>query len=262
MEIHLDSSKLAYLIEISFVLNLAYLELKSFKIAHSIKNKIKEYTARYAGMRDVEVKGTLGDQSVLHATYTALIDFHKGTGCGWAGNRRKDERRKNNHHYSHNQRRHLGERRQKTCKRFGNIRCRMLRLYYKWLLCNCLDRTIAKLLLGSIVLILITITWIEADHKQQVVSTFLASTLFQAGWDGIFWTLLFPIVVIATMYPAFMMYLSRNLVHFVLGSREEDYEKNEECGRLNQLGKDFLSNFERLSVDSLRKEYKQTVATR
>lgn len=255
---YLDSTKLAYLIEISFVLNLAYLELKSFKIAHSIKNKIEVYAWPYAKCGNVVVKGMFSEQQVLYATHKALMDFHKGVGDGWVGERRKNKIHQN----QQNERRILlEERRQKTCHKFGNIHCYILRLYYKWLLCNCLDRKIAKTLLASVVLILIAITWIEADHKQQAVSVFLVAN-FWIEWNAVFWLLLFPTVVVATIYPAVMMFLSRNLIHFVIGSREEDYERNEECGRLSQLGKDFLLNFEKLSVDSIKKEYQQTVEER
>lgn len=253
---YLDSTKLAYLIEISLVLNLAYLELKSFNIAHSIKNKIKEYTERYAGMQDAVVKGTLSEQQALHATHTALMDFHKGVGDGWVG-----ERRKNNIPQNQQNGQRIKERRQKACYKFRNAHCFFLRLYYKWLLPDCLDRTIAKIFLVSVVLILIAITWIEADHKQQTVSACLV-TVLGIDWNAVFWSLLFPTVVVATIYPAIMMFLSRNLVHFVTGSREEDYEKNAECGRLHQLGRGFLLNFQKLSVDSLKKEYQQTVEER
>ena len=275
MDYYLDSTKLAYLIEISFVLNLAYLGLKSFKIAHGIQGAIDKNTVEgYVKEKD-KLGGmhTHADHVALHTAYKVLIDFREGDGAGWKSNRRKSERRENrNRQHQQNERRQLQDRRHKNCTEFCRIHCWLLRLFYK-LLRNSWDRRIAKFLLMSVVLILIAITFIEADHKQQAVSDFLLSRLpilshLPIRWRDVFWGLLFPTVVFATFCPMFMMFLSRGLVQFVLGTKEavedaEDIEKafaeaklgrGDRCGRLAQLSKDFWSNFQLFAEDTVKKE--------
>ena len=266
MAYYLDSTKLAYLIEISFVLNLAYLELKSFKIVHGIKKKIEEITNRYEGLRELTTSGqTHDDHIALHTAYEALVNFDKGKGEGWESDRRKRKRRGDRgQQYQQQEQRHLSDRREKNCPKlkFSKIWCPILRLFYKWLLRKNLDRLITKVCLIFVVSILIAITIIEASNKQQALSCFLLSQI-SIEWNHVFWFFCFPVVLFSTFWPATMMLFSRNLVHFFLGTKEEeDFEKafdkfgeNEKCGRFNQLKGDFESHFQKFFADSLKKAH-------
>lgn len=78
---------LAYLVEIAFVLNLAYHELESYTLGHQVRGSIRSYLSRFQGMEMGTLTGSMQEMVNLNTCYQELCAFGEGKGSGWGGNR-------------------------------------------------------------------------------------------------------------------------------------------------------------------------------
>ena len=126
---------LAYLIEISFILNLAYHELRSFKLRNDINKRI------------IHIRTIFPDDPLFEdiVQYRALTEFAKGEGDGWKAFKREN----------------AGPR---LYKRFGTF---ILRHFYRMIF-KCTDRKIVVGLMISNFLLLSIITY-KVLHPNSVI---------------------------------------------------------------------------------------------
>jgi len=247
--------KLAYLIEVSIVLNLAYHELKSFKFFADISNKIKSIVPDYEGMQNTEVLGFVGDHGRLADSYRALMEFGSGKGNGWCADRRDDEADRRSDYVPTGSNRRLNNNRRmggKVSLKY-RLECFCLRKFYRHLLRKNRDRRITERLLAIDVIILTGITITPSDYC--------------LTWPfGNLWNLLFLVILATTLIPVLFMILGRKCRRFILGWTEEDLSKGDinklaSRGRLTQLSNQFLDNFKKIAEGSLKNAYEKATKT-
>lgn len=234
---------LAYLAEISFVINLAYHELDSYKLRYQIGHTINLRVAPFVA-KSFKGKGSFFALDLYNA-YDSLMQFSKGRGDGWKGDRRSKELRRTHNEVVRVERRKLEKRRVRTLNGWGGCRqtvcCWMLQGFYKWVLRRGIDRRIAELSMLGVVLILLFLTL--AQEKGWYANHLIG--IWPHLWLSLYLALAFTVVI-----PPFFMVLGRECRKFCLGwlrehrSSEPDISSPDylhQRGRLYMLVRDFES---------------------
>lgn len=262
---------LAYLVEISFILNIAYHELKSYKLSSKVEKKIQGYFGGLglAGLAEEVQKldflvGTEKDLKEYLHVKEALMKFGDGEGDGWRGNRRNTQkwfkrwfRRRSPKQQPPEERRH-----DKTlhCK-YGGCRnqtlCFALRWYYK-LLRGSKDKLIVECCLVVLVVMLLGLTICEATNFHEDCLYYYYPEYYPQIWKYI-WLSLFVVIAFTIVVATAAMYLGRQLRRFVLGHDHdpddaESWESNpgnSERGRVDMLGRDFNRLLTQLSNNAI-----------
>lgn len=251
---------LAYLIEISFIVNIAYHELKSYKLLDEIKGDGEKYLKYFLEFKTEELNGATihGEENQIieyRRSLQQLIDFVRGDGEGWEGNRRKSEQETANSRVNRRDHRTCDGKSHADSKwggRRNKLLCFLLRVFYKSLLTGW-DRRITEIILVGLVVTLSTLTVLGTLNLHFVYPNQWMWATCQ--WETC-WYILFTGIFLTIVFPASWMILGRHCRRFVLGrDREEKTETSEKncSGRLYKLGEDFTAKYKKFSVKVMDK---------